>query len=200
MTNDIIISQLREMFKGMIEEVLREERKEYLKEHPETRGNGYYIRRPKTIMGDMEIRVPRSRDSEYKPDILPERKRVIFMLDEIIQAMFISGISTRRTVRVISNLIGTNVSAQFVSKAIDIGEKEIERWKNRLLELKYPVLYIDATYIPLKRDSVEKEAVYAILGLREDGKREILGYFIPGGAEKTRMWREIFIDLKGGLP
>ncbi len=30
MTNDIIISQLREIFKGMIGEVLREERREYL--------------------------------------------------------------------------------------------------------------------------------------------------------------------------
>ena len=180
MTNDIIISQLREMFKGMIEEVLREERREYLKEHPETRGNGYYVRRPKTIIGEMEIRVPRSRDSGYKPEILPERKRVMFMLDEIIRAMFISGISTRKTVKVVSNLMGASVSAQFVSQAIEIGEKEMEKWKRRFLELKYPVLYIDATYIPLKRESVEKEAVYVIMGLREDGKREILGYFIPG--------------------
>lgn len=103
MTNNIILSQLREKFKGKIEEVLIEERKEYLREQPE---------------------------------ILPERKIVMFMLDEIIRAMFISGVSTRKTVKVISNLIGASVSAQFVSQAIEIGEKEIEKWKERYLELK----------------------------------------------------------------
>ena len=85
MTNDIIISQLREMFKGMIEEVLREERKEYLKEHPETRGNGYYVRRPKTIMGEMEIRVPIKRNIKNRV-----RRRhwgeILKELNEIIKA------------------------------------------------------------------------------------------------------------------
>jgi len=62
------------------------------------------------------------------------------------------------------------------------------------------VLYIDATYVPLKRDSVDKEAVYVVLGLRDDGRRELLGYYLPGGNERASNWKEIFDDLiKRGL-
>jgi len=60
-------------------------------------------------------------------------------------------------------------------------------FKQRELKEEYPGLYIDATYIPLKRDSIDKEAVYAVLGLRYDGKREILSYFLPGGEERATM-------------
>jgi transposase-like protein len=46
------------------------------------------------------------------------------------------------------------------------------------------------------RDNVSKEAVYAVLGLTKDGRREVLSYFLPGGDEKSSVWKEIFINLK----
>jgi len=45
------------------------------------------------------------------------------------------------------------------------------------------------------RDSVAKEAVYTLLGLTKDGRREILSYFLPGGNEKSDVWKEIFVNL-----
>ena len=193
---DLIFAQLSKLFKEMIEEILLEEREKYLKEHTQTRANGYYTRSPKTIFGDMELKVPRTRDGEFKTEILPSRKRTCFMLEEIVKAMFIAGVSTRKTGEIIKNLIGISISPQYVSKIIEISEEIINEWKNRRLEDEYPVLYIDATYVFLKRDTVSKEAVYAIMGLKEDGKREILSYFLPGGNEKTSIWRDIFRQLK----
>jgi len=194
--SDLIFAQISKLFKDMIEKILLEEREKYLMEHNETRANGYYKRTPKTIFGEMELKIPRTRDGEFKSDILPSRKRACFMLEEIVQAMFIAGVSTRKTGEVIKNLIGTSISHQYVSKLIDISEEVIEEWKNRKLEEEFPVLYIDATYVALKRDTVSKEAVYAVIGLKEDGKREILAYFLPGGSEKAAVWREIFKSLK----
>jgi len=194
--DDLIFTQLKEEFKKMIEKVMVEERQKYLSEHDDTRANGFYTRSPKTILGQMDLNVPRTRDGNFKTSILPERKRVMFMLDDVIRAMFISGVSARKAGKVIENLIGCSISSQFASQVSDIPKEVIERFKNRRLNDKYPVLYIDATYVPLKRDSVEKEAVYAVLGLRNDGKRNILAYFLPGGSENTYIWREIFENLK----
>jgi len=194
--SDLIFAQISELFKDMIEKILLEEREKYLMEHKQTRANGYYKRTPKTIFGEMELKIPRTRDGEFKSCLLPSRKRACFMLEEVVEAMFIAGVSTRKTGEVIKNLIGTSISHQYVSRLIDISEEVIEEWKNRKLEDEYPVLYIDATYVALKRDTVSKEAVYVVMGLKEDGKREILAYFLPGGNEKAGVWKEIFQNLK----
>ncbi|BBB31823.1 transposase mutator type [Thermotomaculum hydrothermale] len=195
--SDLIFTQFKEFFKKMLQEMLLEERERYLKEaRGQTRANGYYKRTPKSFLGEIELQIPRTRDSQFKVKWLPQRKRVMFFLEDIVEAMFIAGVSTRKTAGVIKNLIGANISAQYVSRISEISEEVIEKWKNSRLTKTYPVLYIDATYISLKRDSVAKEAVYAVLGLSEDGKREILGYFLPGGNEKASLWQEIFRDLK----
>ena len=73
----------------------------YLKEKKITRTNAYYLRSPKTILGQMELEIPRTRDSGFKHSILPERKRIIFMLDDIIRAMFIAGVSARKTGKIL---------------------------------------------------------------------------------------------------
>ncbi|ADR18111.1 IS256-like element ISCni1 family transposase [Calditerrivibrio nitroreducens] len=193
--DNIIINELSKYFKSMIQEIMLSEREKYLKEHSETRGNGYYIRTPKTILGNMELEIPRTRDGNFKPSIIPERKRVTFMLDDVIRALFTAGLSSRKTGEVIRNLMGTSVSASFVSSNLEISEEVISKFMNRELTENYPVIYIDATYISLKRDTVSKESVYVVLGLSTDGRREILTYCLPGGDEKSSVWRDIFINL-----
>jgi len=74
--NDLIFTQISELFKKMIEKILLEEREKYLMEHKQTRANGYYTRVPRTILGEMELKIPRTRDGEFKTEILPSRKRV----------------------------------------------------------------------------------------------------------------------------
>ena len=194
--HDLIFTQLKEEFKSMVERVMKEERDRYLEENKSTRANGYYTRSPKTILGQMDISVPRTRDSKFKSEALPERKRVMFMLDDIVRAMFESGVSSRKAGKVLESLIGCSISSQFTSYISDIPKNIIEEFKNRRLDDEYPVLYIDATYVSLKRDSVEKEAVYAVLGLKNDGRRNILAYFLPGGSENSQMWKEVFENLK----
>jgi len=102
----------------------------------------------------------------------------------------------RKTGQVIKNLVGSSISASYISFNTDIAESVIESFRNRKLNDEYPVIYIDATYIPLFRNNVAKEAVYVVLGLRNDGKREILGYFLPGGEEKATVWKEVLFELK----
>ena len=76
--DNIILEQLSKYFKEMIQEIMLKEREAYLKDHIETRGNGYYRRTPKTIFEDMNL-IPWTRDGNFKPSIIPERKRVTFI-------------------------------------------------------------------------------------------------------------------------
>ena len=71
--DDLILTQLAKEFKRIIEKIMMEERERYLKEHNETRANGFYTRSPKTILGQMDLSIPRTRDGNFKPTILPER-------------------------------------------------------------------------------------------------------------------------------
>ena len=194
--NDIILAQLLEHFKTIIEEIMLKERRNYLLENSNTRANGYYTRTPKTILGEMELNIPRTRDGKFKSSILPERKRAVFMLDEVVRALFISGVSSRKVGEIIKTLIGSSLSHSFISSTLDIAEEVISEFKSRKLVDDYPVLYIDATYVALKRDSVEKEAVYVVLGLKKDGSRDVLAYYLPGGSEKASVWKEILEDLR----
>ncbi len=78
----------------------------------------------------------------------------------------------------------------------DIAIEDIEEWRNRKLNSEYAVLFLDATYFPIKRDSVEKEAIYIVSGILPDGYREILGYWIPSGKERASVWSDILLELK----
>ncbi len=74
--NDLIFTWVLELFKNLIEKILLEERGKCLMEHKQTRANGYYTRTPKTISGEMELKIPRTKNGEFKTEILPSRKRV----------------------------------------------------------------------------------------------------------------------------
>jgi len=82
--NKLIIEWLTNEFKRILEGIMVKERERYLKEKKTTRAKGYYLRSPKTILGQMELEIPRTRDKRFKPSILPENKKIIFMLDYII--------------------------------------------------------------------------------------------------------------------
>ncbi len=73
--------------------------------------------------------------------------------------------------------------------------EQVEAFKTRTLYSRYVCVYLDATYIALKRDTVSKEAVYIAVGIREDGFKEVLTYTIAP-TESAFVWKELLDDLK----
>ncbi len=71
---------------------------------------------------------------------------------------------------------------------------DIESWQSRTLESNYTALYLDCLFFSVRRDTVEKEAIYIALGITLEGKREILGFYV-GGRESASGWREILENL-----
>jgi len=75
-------------------------------------------------------------------------------------------------------------------------EEERKTWLSRELDKEYYFIYIDALFIPVRRDdTVTKEAFYIVLGLKPNLQREVLGvYNIP--QESASGWSEVATNLK----
>jgi len=115
---------------------------------------------------------------------------------ELVEVLFASGLSTRRTSRVLEVLYGMKLSSQTASRLAAVGAEEVRRWKGRRLEEFYPVVFLDATFFPLRRgNKVEKEPIYIALGIRRDRRREILGWWEGGGGESAQLWEEILVEM-----
>ena len=77
------------------------------------------------------------------------------------------------------------LSAEQISKITDYVLEEQESWQNRTLAPFYPFLFVDCLFVLIKRDYETKEcAVYNILGIRVDGRKEILGLWIQDSESK----------------
>ena len=66
----------------------------------------------------------------------------------------------------------------------------------RILEEEYAVVYLDSLFFPVRRNRIEKEAISIVLGVKADGRREILGYWMAVSGENRRLWDEILVELR----
>jgi len=87
--------QIKDLIKNLLEKLMLEERELYLEQHP-TKGNGYYTRDLLTLFGPIEdLKVPRVREGDFHPKLLPCRRRTSIELSEATLALYASGVSTR---------------------------------------------------------------------------------------------------------
>lgn len=94
----------------------------------------------------------------------------------------------------IEKMYGHHYTPQTMSNMTKVLTEEVNAFKVRTLNDKYVAIFMDATYIPLKRQTVSKEAIYIAIGIREDGTKEVLSYAIAP-TESTYVWNELLQDI-----
>lgn len=190
-----ILNTVRGFFKSILEKMMIEERTIYLENRLDTKANGYYPRKMSSIYGEIpDLQIPRTRDSDFRSCLLPKGK-IDPQLENLIAQLYSTGVSTRRIENVLIEQFGVNLSHASIARLSSVTEEEVNNWKERSLP-NFAVIFIDAFYFPFKRDHVEKEAVYVALGITPEGHREVIGFWIPGGAEGASNWEEIFKNLR----
>ncbi len=189
--------EIKVMVKGVLEELMVEERRMYLENHA-TKGNGYYSRDLLTLYGSLEdLRVPRVREGEFHPVILPERRRASLELSEAIVALYASGVSTRGISKFLEGIYGAFYSPQSISRLTQVVEEEVKGWRERPLHREYYAIYLDAIFLSIRRGKSGKEPVYLALGILPDGRREVLGFWLFGAeGESACNWEEVLKDLR----
>jgi len=156
--------------------------------------NGHYSRKMRTSGGDTEVQIPRDRNGEFSSELLKKNSNEI---EQKVIAMYAKGTSTRDIQEMLDELYGISVAADTISKITDKVWELVEVWQNRPLAKVYAILFLDALHIKLKREGkVENVAVYNVLGVDLEGKREILGHWIGEGGEGANFWLSVISDLQ----
>jgi transposase-like protein len=159
--------------------------------------NGKRSRKLRTSAGDMTIQVPRDRTSDFQPVLLDKYQTSTNELEDKIIALYAKGVSTRDIQQTLHELYGVEVSPQTISTVTDKVWSLIEAWQNRPLAAVYPIIYLDALHLKLRRDSkVLNTAVYIVLGVDLDGQRDVLGHWVGDGAEGANFWLSVVTDLQ----
>ncbi|WHZ32567.1 IS256 family transposase [Desemzia incerta] len=156
--------------------------------------NGTYHRTIKTEYGELRLEIPRDRNGEFKQQTLPAYKRTNDTLESTIIHLFEKGVTMSEIADLIEKMYGHHYTPQTVSNMTKVLTEEVKAFKARSLNKQYAAVFLDATYIPLKRQTVSKEAIYIAIGIREDGTKEVLSYAIAP-TESTHVWNELLQDI-----
>lgn len=157
--------------------------------------NGNYSRTFKTEYGELNLTIPRDRNGEFSQQTLPAYKRTNDSLETTVIQLFQKGITMAEISELIEKMYGHHYTPQTISNMSKLVSEDVLAFKERTLEASYSVIFMDATHIPLKRQTVSKEAVYITIGIRLDGTKEVLGFTIAP-TESAYIWKEVLQDLK----
>lgn len=157
--------------------------------------NGAYSRTLHTEYGDLEVSIPRDRNGEFKQQTVAPYKRSNDTLESFVIHMFQKGVTMSEIADLLEKMYGHHYTPQTISNMTKAMSEQVEAFKSRPLASRYVCVYLDATYIALKRDTVSKEAVYIAVGIREDGSKEVLSYTIAP-TESAFVWKELLEDIK----
>ena len=161
--------------------------------------NGYYSRTLNTVYGPLTLRVPRDRIGQFKTEFFVPYKRTTDNICEMIQRLYVRGMTEREIVDEINDDFGTSLSRETVRTTVNKVLKDALDFNRRIIPNR-PIVFLDGTYVPIKRRyegtaKVEKECVMVALGITEEGEKVVLGfYFTPN--EGAWSWDDVLADLK----
>ena len=193
---DIFGSIFEAMLQGEMDERLGYASNDHGSKKTSNRRNGYMPKNVKTSYGEVEIAVPRDRESSFEPQIIPKRTKDVSGIEDKVLSMYARGMSQRDIAETIEEIYGFEMSSETISKITDKVLDQVEEWQNRPLKKFYTFLFVDCMYVTIRREYETKScAVYVILGYDVDGVKDILGLWISE-SEGKHQWMQIFDEIK----
>jgi len=160
------------------------------------RRNGTSTKTVRSGSGEVEIEVPRDRDGTFEPAIVGKHERHFNGFDDKILSMYSRGMSTRDIRAHLQEIYRVDVSAELISHVTDAVVDEVKSWQSRPLESVYLVVYLDALMVSIRDGgSVRKKAVYSVVGVDSDGRKDVLGLWIQQ-TEGAKFWLSILTELR----
>jgi putative transposase len=194
---------LKELFRGVLQEVLEAEMTEAVgaEKGERTEGrlsyrSGYYTRGLVTRLGKIELRVPQDRQGRFSTELFERYQRSDKALLAALAEMYVQGVSTRKVKAITEELVGHSFSASSISAIVKKLDDELCRFARRRLDEPFPYLILDARYEKVRVDHViQSQAVLVAVGIDWEGRRQILGVELAN-RESRSSWRDFLTGLK----
>jgi transposase-like protein len=158
--------------------------------------NGTSNKTLKSDIGDVEINIPRDRNSSFEPIIVPKHKRFSEKIEDVIIGMYSRGMTTRDIEEQIKEIYGIELSETSVSNITAKILENIKQWQERPLDNVYYILWMDGISFKVRQSGkVINKTVYLVIGLGKEGMKEVLGMWIDT-SESASFWLSVLTDLK----
>src|ERR1700758_5570308 len=190
---------VQQLMEAEVSELIGAARGERAPEGRLTHRNGYRGRAWATRAGEIELAIPKLRRGSYFPSFLEPRRRSEQALVSVVQEAYVAGVSTRKVDQVVESL-GLRISRSEVSRVCAGLDEQVEAFRNRPLEGRYPCLWLDAK-VEKVRDGgrVVQKALVLAYAVHESGYREVIGLDV-GECETEAFWKGFLRSLaKRGL-
>ena len=162
---------------------------------PNTR-NGHSSKTLRCDDGKLAIKVPRDRNGDFQPTLIPKHQREFDGFDECIVSLYSRGLGVREIQQHLLEIYQVEVSTALITNATDAVIEEVKAWQNRTLEAVYPIVYFDAIVVKIRHEGkVTNRAIYLALAINLEGKKEVLGMWSSEN-EGARFWLTVATELK----
>ena len=194
----------RDLYKEGVQQMLKAEMDEHLgyeKHSPKginsgNSRNGTNKKTLKTSVGDVPIEVPRDRNSDFNPIVVPKHQTISEKIERAIVGMYSRGMTTRDIEQQVRDIYGIEVSETTVSNLTGKMIESIKEWQSRPLESVYYVVWMDGISFKIRYNSkVTNKTIFLVLGVNKEGLKEVLGMWI-NETESASFWMQVLTDLK----
>ena len=194
-----------ELFKEGINQLLKAEMTDHLgyekhSKEGENSGNsrnGDYPKTLKTNLGEITLNVPRDRNGEFDPKVVPKHEsRLSDEIAQVIIGLYSRGMSTTDIEQQIEQIYGVQVDSTSMSNITNVLADSIKEWQNRPLEQVYFVVWMDGISIKIRHNGkIINKTIYLVIGLTQEGLKQVLGMWIAP-TESASFWMSVLTDLK----
>lgn len=196
MLKDLLGDTLQGMLEAEMDTKLGYSKYDYQNKETDDSRNGYSKKTVTSSLGEIELDIPRDRNGEFEPQIVRKHQTDISNIEDQVLSMYAKGMTTRDISAHLKSVYGVDASAEMISHMTDRILPIAKEWQNRPLEKKYAVVFMDAVHFHVRQDNqTVKKAVYVAIGIKLNGRKEVLGMWI-GGNESAKYWLGVLNEIK----
>lgn len=193
---DIFADTIKEMLEAELDNHLGYSKYSHQNKQNSNRRNGKTTKTVLSDLGEFELEVPRDREGSFEPEIVKKNQTNVSGIEDQIIGMYAKGMTTRDIAIQLENIYGFEASHTLISSVTDKVLPLVEEWRNRPLDIAYPIIFMDAIHFKVREDHrIVTKAAYVILGISSEGLKDVLGIWI-GENESSRYWLTVLNELK----
>ena len=193
-TGEDVTAFMKELHTRVYEQMLEAEMDNHLGyekhsnqgDHSGNSRNGSYRKQIQTEMGESVIQVPRDREGEFEPIVIPKHQSRGLSIERLVISLYAKGMSVADIESEMQEIYGINLSTSAISIITNKVSQAATEWQNRPLESLYMIVWMDGIVFKVRENGkVINKTVYLCVGLNKEGLKEVLGMWKGSGTEVT---------------